>query len=191
MGATMVVGPTSARKLTYQDYLRIPEDGKRHEIIDGEHYVTPAPSFGHQRAVVQLIYLLQDFLVRNPLGLLLPAPFDVVLSKHDVVQPDLLFVSNERAGVLNEKNARGAPDLAIEILSLSTRRVDQGVKRQRYERLGVEEYWIVDSQRRTVRIFRRAGSAFGPPLDFAAEAGDVLTTPLLAGLRIQVSEIFV
>lgn len=190
MGASMVLGHAGARKLTYQDYLRFPEDGKRHEILDGEHYVTPAPSLGHQRAVVNLVYLLEDFLRRNPLGQLLPAPFDVVLSQHDLVQPDLLFVSSERAGVLNEKNARGAPDLVIEVLSLSTRRVDEGIKRRRYEHLGVEEYWLVDPQRRTMRVFRRVGSTFGPPLDLAAEAGDVLATPLLAGLRIQVSEIF-
>jgi len=186
----MVLGHTSARKLTYQDYLRFPEDGRRHEILDGEHYVTPAPSWGHQSAVLNLAYFLKDFLRRNPLGHLLPAPFDVVFSKHDLAQPDLLFVSSERAGVLNEKNARGAPDLVIEVLSSSTRRVDEGIKWRRYEHFGVQEYWLIDPQGRRVRIFRRAGSTFGPPLDLAAEAGDVLTTPLLAGLRIQVSEIF-
>ena len=192
----MVLGPTSAKKLTYRDYLRFPEDGQRHEILEGEHHVTPAPSFGHQRAVLNLAYLLQDFLRRNRRGTLLPAPFDVVISKHNLAQPDLLFVSNERAGVLTEKNLQGVPDLVIEVLSSSTRRVDEGTKRAIYERFGVQEYWLVDPQRRTVRIFRRAGgsgagdSAFGPPLDLAAEAGDVLTTSLLAGFSIQVAEIF-
>jgi Uma2 family endonuclease len=186
----MVLGHTSARKLNYRDYLRFPDDGLRHEILNGEHYVTPAPSFRHQRAVLNLAYHLEDFLRRNPLGCLLPAPFEVVFSEHDLVQPDLLFVSNARAGFLKEKNVQGAPDLVIEVLSSSTRRVDEGVKRGRYERFGVQEYWLVDPQSRTVRVLRRAGSAFGPPIELAAEAGDVLTTPLLAGLQIQVAEIF-
>src|SRR6185295_3015096 len=123
-------------------------------------------------------------------GQILPAPCDVVFSRHDLAQPDLLFISSGKAGLVTEKNVQGAPDLVIEVLSSSTRRVDEGIKRGRYERFGVQEYWLVDPQRRTMRVFRRAGSAFGPPLDLAAEAGDVLTTPLLTGLRIEVAEIF-
>ena len=175
---------------TYEDYCLLPEDGRRYEVIRGELCVTPAPSPVHQRAVANLIFLLKDFLRRHPLGQVLPAPCDVVFSEHDLAQPDLLFVSNRRASIVHEKNLRGAPDLVIEVLSSSTRRVDEGVKRGTYERFGVEEYWLVDPQRRTVRVFRRAGASFGPPLDLAAEAGDVLTTPLLPGLQIRVAEIF-
>src|SRR5690349_2361162 len=105
------------RKLTYEDFLLFPEDGRLHELIDGEHFVTPAPSSKHQTASINLSYFFVDFLRRNRLGRVFPAPFDVVLSNVDVVEPDLVFFSKERvAGVLTPKNAQGAPDLAIEIL---------------------------------------------------------------------------
>jgi Uma2 family endonuclease len=186
----MAIGDTPHRKLTYEDFLAFPEDGKRHEILHGEHYVTPAPTRGHQVAVRNLTILLGVFLRSHPLGELLPAPFDVIFSNHDIAEPDLLFISNRRGGILTEKNAQGAPDLVIEVLSDSTRRVDQGIKRAIYERCGVEEYWLADPKRRTVRVLRRDGPAFGPPVDLAAEREDVLTTPLLPGLEIPVGEIF-
>jgi Uma2 family endonuclease len=186
----MAIGETPRRKLTYDDYVLIPEDGMRHEILDGEHYVTPAPSEGHQAVLINLGSWIREFLRRSPVGRILPAPFDVLFSEHDIAQPDLLFVSKRREGVLTGKNAQGAPDLVVEILSRSTRRIDLGLKRQRYELAGVEEYWLVDPERRTVRVLRRDGPAFGPPVDLSAQAGDVLETPLLPGLEIPVGEIF-
>ncbi|HZF11542.1 MAG TPA: Uma2 family endonuclease, partial [Thermoanaerobaculia bacterium] len=122
------------------------------------------------------------------MGTVLYAPFDVLLSPHDVVQPDLLFISNERAAILTEANAQGAPDLVAEILSDSTLRRDETLKRDRYERFGVLEYWLVDPLRRTVRIFRRSGTGFAAPQELSAM--DILTTPLLPGFEIRVSEIF-
>src|SRR5206468_7997504 len=86
-------------KLTYEDYILFPDDGKRHEIIDGEHYVTAAPFVRHQRIVVYLTVSLGGFLRQHPLGELLVAPTDIVLSPHDIVQPDLFFISNERAAI--------------------------------------------------------------------------------------------
>lgn len=176
--------------LTYEDYLLFPEDGLRHEILDGEHYVTSAPSLWHQTASVNLTYFFAGFLRRNPLGRLFHAPCEVVLSEHDIVQPDLLFISRERFGILTEKNVQGAPDLVIEILSDSTSRRDKTLKRDRYEWAGVLEYWLVDPRRQTVRIYRRSGAGFGAALGFSAAAGDVLTTPLLPGLEVPVGEIF-
>ena len=126
---TMVVGHSTPSKLTYEDLLAFPEDGKRHEILGGAHCVTPAPTRGHQEAVANLVYFFKDFLRRHPLGQILPAPFDVLFSEHDIAEPDLLYVSNERAAILREENAKGAPDLVIEILSPSTRRRDLGIKR--------------------------------------------------------------
>ncbi|HSK76992.1 MAG TPA: Uma2 family endonuclease, partial [Thermoanaerobaculia bacterium] len=96
------------RKLTYEDFLLFPEDdGLRHELIDGEHFVTPAPSQKHQIASANLTYFFVGFLRRNRLGRVFAAPFDVVLSNVDVVEPDLVFFSKERIGVLNSKNAQG------------------------------------------------------------------------------------
>lgn len=184
----MAIRETSRRKLTYEDYLLFPEDGLRHEILDGEHFVTGAPRRRHQVASWNLSYFLADYLRRNPLGRALAAPFEVVLSEHDVAQPDLFFVSHERAGILTEDNVQEAPDLVIEIVSDSTRRRDEGIKRDLYERFGVGEYWLVYPRRRTVRVFRRAGSTFLSPEDLSAE--DSLTTALLPGLAIPVGEIF-
>ena len=186
----MAIRDTIRRKLSYEDYLLFPEDGLRHEILDGEHYVTSAPSRWHQAASANLTYFFVGFLRRHPLGKVFSAPFEVVLSEHDIVQPDLLFISNERLDILTEKNVQGTPDLMIEILSGNSRRRDETLKRDRYEWAGVLEYWLVDPRRQTVRIYRRSGAGFGAALDFSAAAGDVLTTPLLPGLEVPVGEIF-
>jgi len=186
----MAIRDSAHRKLTYEDYALFPEDGQRHEILDGEHYVTPAPTPDHQIISGRLYLKVGNFVSEHQLGLFLYAPLDVLLSEHDVAQPDLLFLSNERAGLLTRANIQGAPDLVIEILSDSTRRRDQTLKRDRYERCGVLEYWLADPTRKTVRVFRREGAAFLPPVDLSAAADDLLTTPLLPGLKIRLREIF-
>ncbi len=176
------------RKLTYEDYILFPEDGQRHEILDGEHYVTPAPFIKHQIISSNLHSLLGPFIRRHRLGKLLAAPTDVILSPHDIAQPDLLFISSDRVGIITEKNVQGAPDLVIEILSKSTRRRDERLKLERYDRFGVLEYWMFDPDRKGARIYRRDGGR----LLLVAELsiGDVLTTPLLPGLEIPLAEIF-
>ncbi len=187
----MAVRDTARRKLTYEDYARIPDDGRRHEIIDGVHHVSPSPTRTHQAILANLVARLVIFAREHRLGEIYPAPFDVLLSSHDIVQPDILFVSTARLGIITEANIQGAPDLAIEILSDSTRRRDETLKRDRYEQLGVQEYWILDGNRKTVRIFRRTqGSAFGAATELTAASGRALTTPLLPGLEIPLREIF-
>jgi Uma2 family endonuclease len=177
------------RKLTYEDFVRIPEDGRRHEILDGAHVVSPAPSRIHQRIVVRLVTILEGFVEPRGLGEVYVAPFDVVLSRHDVVEPDVLFLSASRAAILTDANVQGAPDLAVEILSPGTRRRDLGEKRARYELLGVLEYWIVDPKAASVLVFRREGEGFLPPVLLTAEADDRLWTPLLPGLEISLREV--
>jgi len=184
----MAIRDIARRKLTYDDYLLFPNDGLRHEILDGEHFVTNAPSRWHQKAVSNLNYFLVAFLRRTPLGEVYTAPFEVLFGRHDVALPDLVFVSNERSGILTDKNIQGTPDLIIEILSSSTRRADEVVKREVYERFGVLEYWIVDPRRQTVQVLQAAESGFAAPAELSVE--DVLTTPLLPGLEIPVNEIF-
>ena len=138
--------PTEPRvKLTYDDFLLFPDDGKRHELIDGEHYVTPSPIAKHQNISGNLYFLIRTWLESHPVGRVLYAPFDVVFSNFDIVVPDLIYLSNKRwATVINPKNAVGAPDLVIEIGSPSTRKRDETIKRRLYERSGVVEYWVVD-----------------------------------------------
>lgn len=179
-----------ARKLTYEDYVLIPDDGQRHEIIDGEHYVSPAPFVPHQDLLVELTLRLGGFVKANRLGRFLIAPTDVLLSPYDIVQPDLLFISHHQAAIVGLKNVQGAPDLVIEILSRSTRKLDEGIKLQAYERCGVRTYWIFDPSRRGVQPWERTAEGLRPQPFLSAAAGDVLTTPLLPGFELPLAELF-
>jgi len=112
--------PASDRvKLTYEDLVALPDDGMRHELIDGEHYVTAAPFLSHQRLAFLLTLRVGGFVETNRLGLFFFAPADVLLSAYDVVQPDMFFISSERAAIAGSKNVQGAPDLVIEGLESS------------------------------------------------------------------------
>jgi Uma2 family endonuclease len=120
------------------------------------------------------------------------APFDVVLSPSDVVEPDLLYMSNERrAQVATDANVQGPPELVVEIGSPSTRKRDETIKRELYESAGVSEYWFIDTDRDVVRVYRRLDSKrFAQPEELSIEGGDVLLTPLLPGLELPLNEIF-
>lgn len=177
-------------KLTYEDYILLPDDGRRHEIIEGVHYVTAAPFIRHQRLSLGLSTEFSNFLRANPLGEVLYAPVDVLLSPHDIYQPDLIFVSRERFYIITEKNIQGAPDLVVEILSEGTRRIDEDLKLRNYDRFGVREYWLVDPLRRAVTIYRRREEGLLQVAELRAEDEDVLTTPMLPGLEIVLGELF-
>jgi Uma2 family endonuclease len=178
-------------KLTYEDFLLFPDDGKRHELIDGEHYVTPSPNRDHQRIVGRLHLLIGSWLEDHPIGEAFLAPFDVVISNHDVVEPDLLYVSTRRADdILTRANLQGVPDLVIEVASPGTRKRDATLKRRLYEQSGAAEYWIVDPELEVIRVYRRDGNTFGDPEEFTREHGHVLTTPLLPGLDIPLARVF-
>jgi len=178
-------------KLTYDDFLLFPDDGKRHELIDGEHYVTPSPNLTHQRILGNLHYLIRAWLEEHPIGLVFFAPLDVVLSEYDVVEPDLLYLSHERATqVRTPENVRGAPELVVEIASKSTRKRDETIKRRLFERKGITEYWVVDPPLEAVRVYLRTESGFSRPVEHSRERGDVLTTALLPGLELPLLRIF-
>jgi len=177
-------------KFTYEDYLLFPEDGRRHELIDGEHFMTPAPSTRHQRILRKLVGLLDARLQRTKEGEVFFAPTDVVLSEQDVVEPDLLFVSAAKAALVTEKNIQGAPDLVVEIISQTSRKTDETVKRKLYERYGVAEYWIVDPELETVDIHRLTGQRYVRAAELSLEADQALETPLLPGLKLKLSDIF-
>jgi Uma2 family endonuclease len=140
----------SARlKFTYRDYLLLPE-GDRRELIEGDFFITPVPNIRHQVISRNLGIRLWEHVDTNGLGQVFLAPTDVVLSPESVVQPDILFVSNERRGIITEANVSGAPDLVVEILSPSTAERDRELKLTLYARYGVREYWIVDPDDETV-----------------------------------------
>jgi len=187
------VNPASpGLKLTYDDLLLFPEDeGKRHELIDGEHYVTPSPNLRHQRISKNLFSLLNAWLEEHPIGSVWYAPLDVVFSKFDVVVPDLVYLSNERMTQIGSpQNLRGAPEIVIEIGSPRTRRRDETIKQRLYEQSGIDEYWIFNPGADLVRVYRRAKKGFGRVTELSRQAGDLLTTPLLPGLELPLSRIF-
>jgi Uma2 family endonuclease len=181
----------SGVKLTYDDFLLFPEDGKRHELIDGEHYVTPTPNWKHQTISVNLSALIWLYLQQHPIGRVLTAPFDVIFSEFDVVEPDLLYISQQRlTEVQSSPWLKGAPDLIVEIGSPGTRKRDETIKRRLYERFGVSEYWVVDPELDIVKVYRPVTGRYQRVAELALESGDVLTTPLLPGLELPLTKIF-
>jgi len=178
-------------KLTYDDFMLFPDDGKRHELIDGEHYVTASPNTTHQTVLLNLAVLMSNWLETHPVGKVLVAPYDVIFSEFDVVEPDLVYLSNARAAqVLTPLHARGTPELVVEVASPSTRGRDETIKRRLYERCGVDEYWVLDPEIDVIRLYRRVGGTFERPAELSREADDVLTTPLLPGLEMGLARIF-
>ncbi len=177
-------------RLTYDDLLLLPDDGLRHELIDGEHVVTPSPNLRHQQILGRLHLAVGNWLAAHPLGQVFFAPLDLVFTTVDVVVPDLLYVSNQHARyALTDAHARNA-DLVVEVASPSTRRRDETVKRQLYQRAGVLEYWFVDPDADVVTVHRRAGEMFAAPVRLSSDEGHVLTTPLLPGFELRVDTLF-
>ena len=177
-------------KFTYEDFVNFPNDGKRHEILDGERVVTPSPNTKHQVVSMNLTRAFVLYLERHHVGYVFAAPFDVVFSDLDVVEPDLLYVSRERAGILTETHVRGAPDLVVEILSPETRKTDEVTKRKLYDRFDVREYWVLDPELDTIKVYRREPGVFARAAELSAEAGDVLTTPLLPDFSVAAADLF-
>ncbi len=175
---------------TYEDYLLFPEDGKRHELIAGDHFMSPSPITKHQKVSGRIFAKIFNFLENTPLGAVFSAPYDVIFSNIDIVVPDILFVSDDRKAIITEKNIQGAPDLVIEILSESTRRTDEVKKRNLYERYGVAEYWIVDPELETVKVYKMTDEGYVRPDLLSLERGDVLVTPLLPNFSLPLSEVF-
>lgn len=183
--------PPRSVKLTYDDFMRFPDDGMRHELIDGEHFVTPSPNPRHQRILGSLYLEIGNHLKTDPIGEVFFAPLDVVISNVDVVEPDLLYMSRERAAeVLLPEHVRGVPELVVEIASTGTRKRDETIKRALYERAGVSEYWVVDPEIDVVRVYRNGVDGFSQPSELRRDAGDTLTTALLPDLAIPLDVIF-
>ena len=174
-------------KLTYADYLRTADD-ERYELLSGELVMSPSPKEIHQYILGRLFLRLGTFIYGRNLGKVYCSPFDVVLSDTDVVQPDLLFVSNSRESIITEENVRGAPDLVVEILSPATAERDRTVKLDLYARYGVREYWIVDPDDKKITVLVRGESRFEVVGIYEAE--ESLRSPTLAGFSIALREIF-
>jgi Uma2 family endonuclease len=182
---------TSTKRLTYAYLLSLPEDNKRRELIDGKLYVTPSATPLHQLVLGNLHIDLRGFVDAHDLGRVYFAPLDIVLSDINVVEPDLLFVSRARLAIIDERCLRAAPDLAVEVLSPSTRRIDAGRKRQLYATFGVAEYWMIDPKREWVQVCRNDGGELQEVTQLVRERGDgPLTSPLFPGFALPLDRLF-
>lgn len=174
---------------TYEDYLKLPDDGRRFEIVEGVLYVTNAPNIDHQFVVLEVSRQIGNFVIEKKLGFVLPAPFEIHLSERTrPVLPDVIFVKSERWPETGAGYFEGAPDLIVEVLSPSTRRTDQVVKFTAYEQAGVPEYWIVDPKSRSVQVFVLSGREYGLLGEFVGE--DVVRSSVLEGLQIVTRTLF-
>ena len=170
------------RRVRYADLEKWPEDGRRYELYDGEVFVVPSPLPAHQIAAARLHLLLHEYF-QDRGGVVLFAPLDIVLSEHDVVQPDLLVFAAERAHVIDPtKVTREPPDLAVEILSPGTARNDRGRKMQLLARHGVKEYWLVNPEAVRIEVYRLVEHRF--ELSDAANASEVAHSRSFRGLEV-------
>lgn len=171
-------------KLTYKDYLLLPED-RRYEIIDGELLMTPSPKTMHQIIIGRIFRILSEFAEEHDAGKVFIAPYDVVLSKHDIVQPDIIFVSKEGSGIITELNIQGSPDMVIEILSPSTKERDLVLKKKLYAAFGIKEYWIVDPENEKITLLTLGKEGY-----VAQKAIGIVKSLLLKGLKIDIAKLF-
>ena len=183
--ATTAVKPKP--KLTYEDYASLPDD-ERCELIDGELIPMPSPKEIHQRILLLLGASWLWFVLETRLGAVYTAPFDVILSPTNVVQPDLIFISSARAHIITEDNIRGAPDLVVEIPSPSTAGYDRTTKRNLYARHGVREYWLIDPYAKTATVLILGANGYNAHAVYGE--GDTLTSPTLAGFALNLSDLF-
>jgi Uma2 family endonuclease len=178
----------SAYLLTYDDWLLLPEDGLRYELIDGELFVTPPPNIKHQRVSRDLEFLLMTYLRRSATGELFDAPVGVRLDDRSVLEPDLVVVLREHAGAVGTQVIEGAPDLVVEVLSPGTARRDVGIKREKYRSKGVAEYWIVDPVHAKIEVLTLEKDEYVRFGLFGRD--DTLRSRILADLEITLAEVF-
>lgn len=173
---------------TYDDYIALPDDAKRYEIIEGEVSMTPAPSPRHQEIQLRLSSALFFHVNKHSLGTVLTSPIDLVLSMVDVVQPDVLFVARERSHIIAKKNLVGIPNLIVEILSPSSTTRDQKEKLNLYQRYGLPEYWIVNPDSQIIEVYLAAANRLEKVETL--KTGEELHARQIPGLVLELTEIF-
>lgn len=175
---------------TYEDYLKLPEEpGYRFEILEGFLVKEPSPSLQHQRVSRELGYQLKTFFDDfDPEGELFDAPLDVTLTDCNVVQPDILFVSSAKRGIMRQARIDGACDLVVEILSPSSRRKDRLKKMEIYRKAGVLHYWLADLEENMLEAFMLKDDHY--LLVFTGGPGDEFKHPGFPGLRLDLDKIF-
>jgi Uma2 family endonuclease len=175
-----------AKRWTYEEYYQL-DDDQRYEIIDGKLLMAPAPDTWHQDWIGELYALLRNHVKARKLGRLLLSPVDVVLDQQNTVQPDLVFVGNEKLHIIQRRAIFGTPDLLIELVSPSSGRRDRSEKKGLYAHFGVKEYWIGDPANKSMEIFVLMEGRY--ELHCAAEVKGKLNSIVLAGLEFDLAEI--
>ncbi len=174
---------------TYEDYLDLPDDGRRYEIIEGVLYVSNAPSFEHQFVVTELIREIGNFVKEHNLGLVLTAPFEVHLSETTrPVQPDVIFIKADKRPAAGAQVFKGVPDIVVEVLSPSSVRTDRHIKFDAYEQAGVNEYWIINPKTHSVEVYTLSGGEYALLGEFTGV--EPLTSAVLTGMTIVTNSLF-
>ena len=189
-GNAMATSSQFDARLTYDDLVRMPDDGLRHEIVDGVHFVTPSPGYRHQILVSRLVVAIGNYLAQHPIGEVVAAPLDVVFTERDVVEPDVLFIANDQRAIVTEPNLQGAPALVVEVLSPGTRKRDLGLKKDLFDRGGVREYWILDPDANVVTVYHRSADGGFTVRERLGDSNLSLTTPLLPGFSLPLDKLF-
>lgn len=174
--------------LTYDDYCELPNDRNRYEILAGELFITPTPLIKHQQVSGNLLYVLGNYKAINHLGEMFPALTDVILAETSVVQPDLIFVSNERREIITDRALEGSPTLIIEILSPTTEQTDRVTKAQLYAKYGVPHYWLLDPDQHTFEAYELAGDHY--VIIESMKNGDEFHPSLFPGLTIRLADLW-
>jgi len=180
--------PTTHQRMTADEFRHLPEGPPYFQPIKGELFMSPAPRWQHQQIALNIASAIREHLRSHPVGKVTIAPSDVELGSTEVYEPDVYFVSNKRAGIFTEQGATGAPDLAIEVLSPSTARLDRVPKREGYAAAGVKELWFVEPRQQKIEIYNLQGNEL--TLVRLAGTGDTIGTPLIPELTLDVREIF-
>ena len=176
-------------KWTYDDWARLPDDGTRYEVIDGELYMTPPPSVSHQSASIRLTTAIATYVDAKGLGFVFAAPIGVRLPHQPVpLEPDIVFISSARKAIIGKEYIEGVPDLVVEILSPSNWMYDRQEKFRLYQTSGVPEYWIVDYRAKTVEAFVLENGEFA--LIGKWGVGETASSRGLSGFQIAVADIF-
>ncbi|MGH7354166.1 MAG: Uma2 family endonuclease [Candidatus Rokuibacteriota bacterium] len=174
--------------LTYRDYEALPNDGRRYEIHEGELSVTAAPGSRHQIVSARLLARLLAHVESRGAGIVVAAPFDVILSDTTIVEPDIVYVATDRVAQISERGFEGPPTLAVEILSPSTGQIDRQTKMQLYARHGIPWYWIVDPESRVVEVYRLADGGYA--LSRRVTGDEALTAEPLTALVIPLASLW-
>ncbi len=174
---------------SYDDYLNLPDDGQRYEIIEGVLHISNAPSFYHQFTIIKLVFQFEQFVAKNNLGIVLTAPFEVHLSETTrPVQPDILFFKADKWPGGDIKFFEGAPDLIVEVISPGSVRRDRIIKFGVYEKTGVSEYWVADPKTRSVEVYTLSGGEYALLGQFIED--ETIKSAVLEGLTLVTSSLF-